>query len=341
MKNPNGFGSVVKLSGKRRRPYGALVTVGFADNGKQKRKFIGYSETFKGANKLLLEYGDNPNLFDNNFTLKEVYDKWSSSHFETLSDSGVSHYKVGWNKCKSLYDLNIKDIKLSHLQEVVDSCGDFYASKKQVKVLLKQIYKYAMKHEYINKDYSEFIDIGKQTVKNLRVPFSNEEIQKLWDHEHLIYGIDTILIMIYTGFRIGELIDIKCKDVNLEELYIIGGKKTEAGTNRLVPINTKIKKLIEIRMENKDPEDMLITTKRGAPMKYKNYTESVFAPAMEKLQMDHKIHDTRHTFATLLSNSDVNPTSIKKLIGHSTYLTTEKIYTHKNIEELKKAVEKI
>lgn len=341
MKNPNGYGSVVKLSGKRRRPYGALVTLGFDDNGKQKRKFIGYSETFKGANKLLLEYGDNPKLYTNNFTLKQIYDNWSKSHFETLSKSGVRAYTVPWNKCERLYNVNIKELTLYHLQQVVDECGESYSAKKQMKNMLRQIYKYALKYDYINKDYTEFLDIGKKVVKNLRVPFSNEEIEKLWKFEHLIYGVDTIIMMIYTGFRIGELIDIKCKDVNLEQGYIIGGKKTEAGTNRLVPINSKIKKLIEIRMENKNPEDMLITTKRGAPMKYNNYSDSIFTPAMKKLQMDHKIHDTRHTFATLLSNSDVNPTSIKKLIGHSTYLTTEKIYTHKNIEELKKAVEKI
>ena len=55
----------------------------------------------------------------------------------------------------------------------------------------------------------------------------------------------------------------------------------------------------------------------------------------------HTLHDTRHTFATLLSNVDVNPASIKKLVGHRHYLTTEKIYTHKSIEELRKAIEKI
>lgn len=50
--------------------------------------------------------------------------------------------------------------------------------------------------------------------------------------------------------------------------------------------------------------------------------------------MKHKPHDCRHTFATLLSNA--NATAIKKMIGHESYATTEKIYTHKNIEELRK-----
>ena len=62
---------------------------------------------------------------------------------------------------------------------------------------------------------------------------------------------------------------------------------------------------------------------------------------MEKLTMKHKPHDCRHTFATLLNNAEANSTSIKNLIGHSRFLTTEKIYTHKNVEELRKAIKLI
>ena len=54
--------------------------------------------------------------------------------------------------------------------------------------------------------------------------------------------------------------------------------------------------------------------------------------------MNHRPHDARHTFATLMNNADANRTSIKKIIGHSSYETTEKIYTHKDIEELRKAI---
>lgn len=41
------------------------------------------------------------------------------------------------------------------------------------------------------------------------------------------------------------------------------------------------------------------------------------------------------------SNSDTNKTAIKNIIGHSSYVTTEKIYTHKDVEELRKAIELI
>lgn len=50
------------------------------------------------------------------------------------------------------------------------------------------------------------------------------------------------------------------------------------------------------------------------------------------------IHDTRHTFATLLNNANANQSAITKLIGHSDFSITENVYTHKDTEELRKAL---
>ena len=55
----------------------------------------------------------------------------------------------------------------------------------------------------------------------------------------------------------------------------------------------------------------------------------------------HTPHDCRHTFATLLNNAGANPVAVKKLMGHSSNDLTERIYTHKDIEDLRKEIEKI
>ena len=75
MKNPNGYGSVIKLGGKRRKPFGARITIGYNDKGKQIFKYIGYFENRKAAMQALAEYNINPydvHLAD--ITLKEVMD---------------------------------------------------------------------------------------------------------------------------------------------------------------------------------------------------------------------------------------------------------------------------
>ena len=142
--------------------------------------------------------------------------------------------------------------------------------------------------------------------------------------------------MIYSGLRIGELLLIKSTDIDLENEIITGGIKTDAGKNRIIPINKKILPFIKNRLE--EGHEYLIVNSRNKPMKYDNYYRERFIPIMEQLNMNHRPHDARHTFATLMNNADANRTSIKKIIGHSSYETTEKIYTHKDIEELRKAI---
>lgn len=61
MRNPNGFGSVSKMSGKRCKSQRTVITTGYGiETGKQKRSTIGYFETKKEAMEALVEYNQNP-----------------------------------------------------------------------------------------------------------------------------------------------------------------------------------------------------------------------------------------------------------------------------------------
>lgn len=341
MKKANGNGSVSKLSGIRRKPYIARVTLGWDEStGRQIRKTIGTYVTQKEAQKALIDYLDNPYDLDlSNILFKDVYKKWSRLKYPKVSHSAILGYQSAYNNVEKLHNMKIKDIKARHLQEAIDNCSKGQATKKKIKFLFGQMFAYAMQNDIITKDYSEFVDIGKASEESKREPFSNKEIELLWKHIDDIEFIDTILIMIYSGFRIGELLELETKNIDLINMTMTGGLKTEAGKNRLVPIHPKIFPLIEKRY-NKDNQYLIINFK-GKKMKYDNYYKEKFIPIMEQLNMKHRPHDCRHTFATLLSNANANATAIKKMIGHESYATTEKIYTHKDIEELRKNVELI
>ena len=60
MRLPNGYGSVYKLSGNRRKPYIARRTIGWDDNGKQLYANIGYYRTRAEALQALAAFNDNP-----------------------------------------------------------------------------------------------------------------------------------------------------------------------------------------------------------------------------------------------------------------------------------------
>lgn len=340
MRLPSGYGSVYKLSGKRRRPFIARKTIGWTDEGKQIIKTIGYYEKRQEALNALAEYNENPYDIETNIiTFSEVFEKWSENKFSKVSRSAINGYNAAFETSKRLHNMKFVDIKTIHLQDVINNSGKGYGTLRKVKSLFNQLFKYAMQNDIVSKDYSAYVDIGKNDNSSYRKPFTDKEIKRLFSVENSIDFVDTILIMIYTGLRIGELLLIKPSDVDLVNRTITGGIKTDAGKNRLVPINSKVFDLVKKRVEAGN--EYLVVNAKGEMMKYDNYYKEKWIPIMEQLNMKHKPHDARHTFATLMSNANANPTSIKKLIGHSSYATTEKIYTHKDVEELRKAIEMI
>lgn len=201
------------------------------------------------------------------------------------------------------------------------------------------MYSYAIQNDITSKNYSEYLDIGKNKKESERTYFTNDEIKMLWKHQKENEWIDTILIMIYTGFRVGELLTIENKNIDFENSTIRGGIKTDAGKNRLVPIHHNILPLIKTRYDiNKK---FFIYNHKGKQMTYDNYYRDKFLPIMASLGMTHRPHDCRHTFATLLNNANANKTAITQLIGHNNYASVEKIYTHRETENLRKNIELI
>lgn len=341
MKNPNGYGSVSKLSGKRRRPFIVRITTGFDINGRQIMKVLGYYHTQAEAIKALANYNDNPyDINLNDITLKEILDRFMENKKGAVEKSSLKSYRVWYNYLRPLYSKRMKDIRTFELQNFINSLSHLSTgSLKLVKSFIRMLFKDAMEMDIISKDYSEYIKLPKYKKVIERKIFTEEEIALLWDNIKILEYVDTILILIYTGMRINELLKLEKKNVNLENNTIIGGSKTDAGKNRIIPIHPKILPLIIKRMGNKT--DYLIPNRTGRNYyEYNNFRQNEFVKIMEQLGMEHTIHDTRHTFATMISDVSDNENAITGIIGHTNINMTKK-YTHTNIEKMRKEMEKI
>lgn len=112
-------------------------------------------------------------------------------------------------------------------------------------------------------------NLSQQPDAPIHTRFTDKEIALLWEILWAINNVDIVLIYIYTGCRPVELLDIKSEDVHLDERYMIGGVKTEAGKNRIIPIHKAIVPLVEYRLEQNRP--YLITNKYG-----NHYTRAVY-----------------------------------------------------------------
>ena len=344
MRNPNGYGSIYKLSGKRRRPFIVRRTIGWErkDNGelgKQIFETLGYFETRPQAIKFLSAYNENPyDIKASGITFSELYEKWLARRADKISESNTRAYKMAYNYSKPLYGMKFADIRTDNLQNIIDSCEKSYGTIRKIKVLFNQLYDYAMEHDIVSKKYADYIEMPENEDRGFHKPFTREEIQILWNNVKCDF-IDTILILIYTGLRISELLLIKNADIHFDERYMRGGIKTTAGKNRIIPINKKILPLIQSR--HSQGHEYLIVNAFKEQMKYDNYYKERWQPIMENLDMTHKPHDCRHTCATLLDNAGANKLSIKRIMGHASQDITDKVYTHKDIDELLKAIDLI
>ena len=93
MKLPNGYGSVTKLSGRRRNPYIARVTLGRDDYGVLVRKTLGYYPTRKDALAALAEYNRDPyDLTAEKLTFGAVYQIWYDRHSQDVSAASSRRY---------------------------------------------------------------------------------------------------------------------------------------------------------------------------------------------------------------------------------------------------------
>lgn len=343
MRLPNGYGSIYKLSGKRRRPFIVRKTIGWEIvDGKLKQKYqtIGYYETRPSAIQALSDFNSNPYLIEvSTITFSEVFEKWSEKKFKKISRSNINGYNAAYKLSESLHNMRFIDVKTSHLQDIIDNCEKGYGTKRKIKVLFNQLFKYAMENDIVIKDYSKFVDIGENDSESDRKPFTDAEIKLLWDNVDRMDYIDTVLIMIYTGLRPGELVLIETTNIDIENRIMKGGIKTKAGKNRIVPINKKIIPFISKRII--EGNEFLIANDEGKAMSYFTYYDCKFKVMMEQLRLEHKPHDCRHTFATLMDNAGANKLCIKRIMGHASADITDKVYTHKDIEELKKAIDLI
>lgn len=337
MKMPNGFGSVCKLSGNRRRPYIVKKTVGWNDKGHPIIDVIGYAATREEGMMLLSDYNRNPWDVDRaKITLAELFELWKEKKAPKLGDSNRSSLFSAYNNyCIGLANHPYKVIKAYQMQETIDTCGKAYATQAAIKNIWGHLDRFALELDIINKCYSDLLtsDPVPETKKR---PFTDDEVDKIWKH-HAESWVDSLLVFLYSGWRISELLGIKKTDVDLDAGTMQGGVKTKAGKGRIVPIHSKIRPFIEARMA--EPGTHLFGYK-GKVCTTSQY-RIIWDDLMKSLELDHTPHECRHTFRTRLDAAGANQKCCDLLMGHVSKDTGNRVYNHKNLEELRATIELI
>ena len=291
MKLPQGVGQVYKLSGSRRNPYIVRKTVGFIESkGKKKQiiKTIGYARTYQDGFLMLMNYNNeiakNPNqssmvlIPDVKLKFREIYDMWTKDFFSTSTKATINGYNAAYKAFSSIHNKVFASLKTIDYEAVIAESDKNYATIRKMKFLISMLYKFALKHEYVSKNYAELVDISKYSNKNPnkrdREKFSKDDIEKIWAMPESDSKSITLMLL-YTGTRVSELLDLKKKDVNLKERYFrVVESKTAAGI-RVVPICKKIYPYFESWM-NRNDNELLFENKNHDPLLYRFFRDNYF-----------------------------------------------------------------
>ncbi|OBW94629.1 tyrosine-type recombinase/integrase [Gallibacterium salpingitidis] len=335
MRLPNGYGSVIKLSGNRRRPYVARKTVGYDANKRQLYNIIGYYATKDEALTALANYNqqDKP---EPSITLAKVYQLWYPNHVRQVSKSTAESYRNSYNHLSEIISMPIHKIKYHHLQSALDAMkekGLSYASLKKVRSLINQLFAHAIINEWIDKSYGQYLKMGKNIPVKPHKIFTRQQINKLWQCKTV--NTDLTLILLYTGMRIGELLQLHRSDINLKQKYFnISTSKTKAGI-RIIPIHPLILPIVERRLGQKhkylfvDENNLQLTYVKAATQ---------FKQVMNAIKAKHTTHDCRHTVATLLDAAGANKVARDRILGHASSNVGDAVYTHKTLIHLRKVI---
>jgi len=364
---PNGFGQISEIKNRiLRKPFRVMVTVGKTSTGRPICKPLkpeSYFKTYNDAYAALVEYNKNPYDLNPAMTVRELYEKWTDQYFKTLSsDSSVRTITTAWAYCSSVQDMRAIDIRARHIKSCMDDGiaiikGEERKASAGIKTRIKSMFNimfdYALEYEIVDKNYARTFNVSddiikeKEDAKRGHIPFTDDEIQILWNNINLPYT-DVILIQCYSGWRPQELGLLKIENINLDEWTFTGGIKTEAGINRIVPIHSKIRELVKNRYNvalNINSEYLINcveSRKGGFKFTYDKYQQR-FNKIRDnlKLNKDHRAHDGRMHFITMSKKYNVDEYAIKYIVGHSISDITEKIYTKREVEWLKTEIEKI
>ena len=332
-KRGNGQGTVYQLKNKK---WIATQVLGWYidENGKKQKKTVSkvFAKRSDAINALpslkqTVEKHKNMNLHD----LHELY--LQSHDYDTLSNSQKDKLSYAWNRWSAYEFTGIADLTVSDMESTIEAKTTSYYPARDMKTVMSHLYRIAIKKEIVQYNKTEYIDIPYDTPTAKRECWTQEEVKALWTDYKTHPFTAYLLIMCYAGLRYGELSSILLENIHLDENYMIGGIKTEAGINREIPIHSKIKPLITKII----PERKVKLLEMNEDTFYTNYWDVIARTGLRELPP----HTCRHYFFSRMTSAGVQGGVIAEVGGHANYLTTLKNYVRIPLKDKLKAVNSI
>ncbi|HBE8163933.1 TPA: site-specific integrase [Staphylococcus aureus] len=329
-------------------------------------------------------------------TFHALLDEWLEYHIKTsgFKVTTLDNLKTRIKNIKknSSQNLLLNKIDTKYMQTFINELSNVYSANQVKRQLghMKEAIKYAVKfYNYPNEHILNSVTLPKKSKTIEDIEKEEAKMYNYLEMEQVIQIRDFILndnnmqyrarilvagaveVQALTGMRIGELLALQVKDVDLKNKTIaingtihrikcnagFGHKDTTktAGSKRKIAINSRIANVLKkIMLENKKMQQwepsyvdrgFIFTTCQGNPMQGSRINKRL-SSAAESLNINKKVttHTLRHTHISLLAEMNISLKAIMKRVGHTDEKTTIKVYTHvteKMDRELEQKLEKL
>ena len=365
-KRENGSGTVIKRRYKNSTKYVAYgparYDVNESGNVVMHRDKVGTFLSMKDARAAIAEYLKHPSS-KFNYTVQEVYNEWkATAAFDDLDKSTQTNWRTCWAKVLACPDPAIpgtpmRDISVGAIRALLD----YYAHPRQqtnadgeaveipplsksyitkMKALLTQLCAYAMEFNIIDTNYASLARLPKMQAGKIRALTDLEfaVLKKGWQSAP---GGDACLVLCYTGLRVTELCQLTKFSYDPKAQTITGGIKTEAGTDRVIPVHPEIRPILDRWYAAST--GVLYPRPDGRAYNKDSFSRGVWRPCMTSLGLPDDLtpHSARHTFGTRMSAAGARPEDIQRIIGHTDYTMTANTYVNQDIDALRAAIQKL
>ena len=206
---------------------------------------------------------------------------------------------------------------------------------------LRGFYKFLINRDYTKNNPFVLIKTPRKEKKLPRFFYYNE-LEEMFDSIDISNALGQrnrlILEVLYaSGVRVSELVNIKLKDINGEEIKVLGKGNKE----RITRIGDYAREVLDLYLSdgykelNKKDSEYLFLNNNGNKLTTRGI-RYILDEVIKNTNVKKKIspHMLRHSFATHLLNEGCDILSVQELLGHES-LTATAIYTHVTTDRLK------
>jgi len=238
-------------------------------------------------------------------------------------DSYISSLKMFLTYIQTISTTKIEN---SHIRDYLYYCKTekkySYSSMKQIIASISYLYEKVLLQPKPNA-----LNIKLKKPNNLPVVLSFREVSKLIKVTKNLKHKTILLIIYSSGLRLGELLNLKIKDIDSDSMKI-HIREAKGKKDRYVMLSENSLKLLREYYKKYQPTDYIFEGQKGGQYSSKS-VQNILKKSLKlsKIKKSATVHTLRHSFATHLLENGTDIRYIQELLGHKKLETTQ-IYTH-------------